>query len=428
MTRDETIALFERCEAARAKARAEALAAGKSEDKAENIAHEAAKAIWNYWAAEMLAHRKTLEEAGEWAEVARVDFSQVRFQCGVLAQSGNKSSQNSVAKLIMVEGEEICFSGFVFPGIGGFWRAQFFGDAVFLETQFSGDAVFEDAQFFGNADFGMAQFYRDANFFLAKFDQSASFAGAYFHGDAYFRAISGERSFSMGGVTFETVPNFIQAHFSEAPRLDDLTFGRSVEGGRFWRSLRRTAPATHGFFSPALAGSSDRSVNVNARYRALRRLAVQGHDHENERLFLRGEIRARRYILDKPWHAAFWFGIGYDVLSDFGSSIMRPVYWGLGSIIVFAGLYYAAVFAGCGQPPSQAIGEALYLSLKNAVLLISWDKAAEIPTASTCIESTMKGSIWSALALAAAQIAQKIWSAGLLFLFLLAVRNRFKIN
>jgi hypothetical protein len=39
MTRDETIALWQKCEDARAAAQAE----GKSEDEA----HEAAKAIWN---------------------------------------------------------------------------------------------------------------------------------------------------------------------------------------------------------------------------------------------------------------------------------------------------------------------------------------------------------------------------------------------
>lgn len=55
MTRDETIALFQKCE----QARADALAAGKPKEEA----HEAAKAIWNDWADELLAasakHLKT---------------------------------------------------------------------------------------------------------------------------------------------------------------------------------------------------------------------------------------------------------------------------------------------------------------------------------------------------------------------------------
>ncbi|MEJ2228041.1 MAG: hypothetical protein P8Y67_07370, partial [Alphaproteobacteria bacterium] len=105
MDQQQTIELWERCEAARAKARAEAQAAGKAKDDAETLAHEAAKAEWNGWAEQMLAKRKALEEAGEWAaeknwtgdlvaknEVTRVwmaeasvDFSNARFLCEAFA-------------------------------------------------------------------------------------------------------------------------------------------------------------------------------------------------------------------------------------------------------------------------------------------------------------------------------------------------------
>ena len=66
MTRDETVALFLECEAKRAEARTAALAEGKSEDEADELAHEAAKAHWNAWADAMLAERKALETDGRW--------------------------------------------------------------------------------------------------------------------------------------------------------------------------------------------------------------------------------------------------------------------------------------------------------------------------------------------------------------------------
>ena len=47
-------------------ARAAALAEGKSEDEARDIAHEAAKAHWNAWAEPLLAERKAMEEDGRW--------------------------------------------------------------------------------------------------------------------------------------------------------------------------------------------------------------------------------------------------------------------------------------------------------------------------------------------------------------------------
>jgi hypothetical protein len=253
-------------------------------------------------------------------------------------------------------------------------------------------------------------FSGNARFRGATFSKYATFAGAHFRQQADFTAIHGERAFNLSGATFDILPDFIQAHFDEAPRLDNLTLAGSVEGRGFWRPLLRASPA-----------------DTPARYRALRRLAVQGHDHDNERRFLKREIRSRRYILDKPFHAAFWFGAGYDVLSDFGGSISRPFYWGLASVLAFAGLYYAIVFAGCGPTPAEAFDQALYLSLKNAVLLINWD-GADIPKAAKCLADAKEASTRFALVLAAAQIVQKIWSAGLLFLFLLAVRNRFKIR
>ena len=58
MTRDETVALFEACEAKRAAELAEGLS--------EDLAHEWAKEHWNAWAADMLTKKKALEEAGLW--------------------------------------------------------------------------------------------------------------------------------------------------------------------------------------------------------------------------------------------------------------------------------------------------------------------------------------------------------------------------
>src|SRR5262245_36598808 len=58
MNQDETVALFERCEAARN--------AAVEEGKSESGAHEAAKSVWNQWAEGMLARRKALESCGKW--------------------------------------------------------------------------------------------------------------------------------------------------------------------------------------------------------------------------------------------------------------------------------------------------------------------------------------------------------------------------
>ncbi len=205
MTRDETIALFERCE----QARADALAAGKSRQEA----HEAAKAIWNGWAEDMLAERKRLEEAGEWTAPdsilgslegpndqtwdwfarAAADFTGSAFSvrgAGGKGTDGKVSRENepaaSAVTSILVEDEEIYFRGFIFPGSAEFGQAQFHGLAEFADAQFLGKAQFERAQFYGEVLFGQAQFHRNTQFEDAQFRGPVSFGQAQFHGLAEF--------------------------------------------------------------------------------------------------------------------------------------------------------------------------------------------------------------------------------------------------
>ncbi len=166
MTRDETIALFEACEAKRAEARAAALAEGKDEDEARKIAHEAAKTHWNAWAEERLAERKALEETGAWAaektgwgslepknagtrawmEQAECSFSRCLFlllgEMGIQEAPGEDKEQHeagdSHVKSIAIDSTAIDFSGFVFPGNALFASATFQGDASFASVTFPG--------------------------------------------------------------------------------------------------------------------------------------------------------------------------------------------------------------------------------------------------------------------------------------------------
>lgn len=422
MDQQETIALFEQCEAARKSA----LDGGDDEDKA----HEAAKAVWNAWAEKVLAEREELKKRGNWetsAELfggdiepgnnetrvwmraATVDFSGVCFESRATTVTTSPELKHSSNGRVLCSGSTINLRHFIFPGpalfndttfsgpalfggtqfnllttlsaahfldgaeFGGvsfsdnakfsgavfegealFAYAQFSGTALFERTRFSGDAsfaktkfsetaefetaefrkasIFDSATFMGATWFTKASFSGDVSFGLAEFHQFAYFVETHFSKDADFRAIRGERGFTLERSVFEKLPEFVQAHFSEAPRLDNLTLTSSVEGSQFWPSLRHPCAA-----------------DVSARYRAIRRLAVQGHDTDNERLFLKGEIRARRLTLDKPWHALFWFGIAYDAFSDFGGAIARPILWGIALILAFAAVYYNLVFASCGQ-------------------------------------------------------------------------------
>ena len=91
----------------------------------------------------------------------------------------------------------------------------------------------------------------------------------------------------MTGARFKQVPAFNQADFKQAPDLDDVRVSASV-----------------------LLARGD--AELIARYRAIRRMAIQGADYEREQMAFKGELRSRRWTTDKWWHFGTWFGLLYD--------------------------------------------------------------------------------------------------------------------
>jgi len=221
----------------------------------------------------------------------------------------------------------------------------------------------------GQAFFGESRFKQNARFNLARFDEYATFAAAEFGGSASFEAIRGERGFTMARARFDVVPDFIQAHFAEAPRLDNLeVVGRIVARHprperkeakswwlKPWRTLRYVGGAARTW--PKRAGRgiwrrlwrADR--NIPSRWLALKRLAIQAHDTDREVEFHARGVQWQRFTENWPLPLAFWqgkawgsffrfwFGIAYEVFSDFGRSIFRPFLAWFIAILAFAAFY-----------------------------------------------------------------------------------------
>jgi len=253
---------------------------------------------WNEWAVEQLAQKVRLEESNTdltvWASSARADFKDHAFN------------------------EDVNLEQFVFPGVADFENCSFRGMAAFSNAEFHSAVWFVDTHFERGAFFTRAQFFGDANFLQTRFEGFTTFWDCYFQKAADFSAIDAKSIFDITDTKFCQTPDFFQAHFNEAPRLDNMKV--PIEG--FWRSLRNP-------------GNPD----VAACYRALKRLAIQGHDHDREQIFFTGELRSLRGNPDKPWPnlrnlfrknedgvrrkvwpggARYWFGLFYDVSQTSG--------------------------------------------------------------------------------------------------------------
>ena len=244
------------------------------------------------------------------------------------------------------------FGSATFTGDASFASATFTGDAWFASATFTGDAWFGSATFSGDARFGSATFSGDASFASATFRNFTSFGHAKFQKQTSFTGIKVERAFNMTGAAFVQVPAFSQADFKQAPDLDDVDF----RPPGFWR---RGDP------------------KLIPLYRALRRMAIQGADYEREQMAFKGETRSKRGTEHKPWHTAFWFGIAYDALSDYGRSIARPLGIWLASAIAFAAIYawnagvaVSGWGSACADDGASKALKALTLSAANALPLI----------------------------------------------------------
>ena len=320
------------------------------------------------------------------------------------------------------------FGAAAFKGNAGFGAAAFKGNAWFYEAAFSGNAWFNEADFKGYAEFREANFSKTASFVQTGFTGFTSFDHCRFEEYANYRAIQVSRSFSLTQTSFEQVPDFTQARFAESPELDAI----HIEPQRGW--LRSVAD-----FKTLLKGNAD----LAARWRALKRLAVAAHDHDRELLFWKGEVLARRWSVDKPWHALFYCGLFYGWLSDFGRSVLRPLIgWALG-LLGFT-CYYLSQHSGdgwlCNGGPENTLTAALGLSLRNALVLPGSGSATKLDQIYACLYGIYGGPAMTPAplparfqpvipdAIAFAGVLQNLWSAVMLFLLFLALRNHFRIK
>ena len=390
-------------------------------------------------------------------------FSRVHFQ-GYGGFTRSEFRGNAVFTAARFEGNAY-FKGARFGRAAKFDEVEFKKNSVFAKTRFScdakfafvkfrGDAVFVESTFFGDVRFTRAQFYNDAIFTKAKFtayvefnqaifESNTKFLGAIFEKDSAFVAIKGVSFFTIEQAEFYAVPDFSQASFAEAPRLDNSYFHPA--------SMNRNEGAR-------LRASGDRR-DVTARWRALRRLAIQAHDHERELIFLAEEIKSLRdtqdWLLPNPlmmragepvcWPGGgrYWAGLFYQFISDFGRTTLRPFLGWLLLTCTFAMFYFSHYSAAVNQSnisvtiPAIASVDcepymaALYLSVHNGLVISGLGRSDKLAQSYACLYgSSGKAQLVPVMpdTVVFAGIGQTVLSAVLIFLFLLALRNYFRIK
>ena len=309
------------------------------------------------------------------------------------------------------------FNDALFGGNVWFKEATFQRVSSFYQTTFSGVAWFSSARFNGDVSFATANFSRQVDFSGSTFGDSANFLETRFQGDVNFSAIQSRSKFTIDSAVFEWgVPDFVQANFTESPRLDHIENSQDL-----WHVSKKNDP------------------NQEARWRALRRLALQSQDHIREQSFYGREIQARRGTTDRVLQASYWFGICYQIFSNFGQSITRPLCWWLSGIILstvgYCHLHHYDATGRfwpirCFEAPAEIWAAAFGLALHRGLPALSslGNRLADYHSVLYNVGPKWGQASLSPSGEAFLGQAQVVFSTAMLFLFLLALRNRFRMK
>ena len=322
-----------------------------------------------------------------------------------------------------------------------FKNTSFYNEVSFKQVIFSGKVWFDNSIFLEKTSFKVSNFTKQTYFTSTTFKGYTSFQAVCFEQEANFNAISSESAFTLESTSFKNhSPNFIQANFKEAPRLDNIEFEDDVSPGSFKNSITT-------FIHP----------DIKARYQALKRLAVQAHDHENEQRFWAGELRSDRSLKheDGSWNcrpvfSAFWWGnIAYEFFSDFGRSIVRPLI-GLVSLMLLMTCIHIYAHSCLNKEPISTSrtkthmtkqsdlkgcnirSSAFRVAAKNGAIGFLQNPAKRSTSVRdyTCLYGTYNDNVTPKVpnSIFWIELFHTLFSVILIFLALLGIRNNFKLK
>ena len=332
------------------------------------------------------------------------------------------------------------FTDVTFGGESDFTRAGFGGKASFTDAKFNGDTDFGNAIFIGDTYFGGTTFDGKANFTDAKFSGESNFANAVFIGESDFSNAVSSGDVDFTSAKFGGYADFIDATFETRCSFYQAKSEKNVPN--FIGAQYKTAPLIEGFKIPWVKDLPE--VDIEA-YRQLKKFAIEGANHEQEVRFFGFETRCKMY-LDYPALTRFSIRL-YWVFSNFGQSLIRP----LGALVLVWIVATAMTIATTMKTPIPT-------ALSSLIMFEYLEPCEAIPSNAfrSKLDAIRSQSIGSSLTLPVIAMdrdtqhqrnqclygqgggvpetnriingTQQVLSLIFLFLFGLAVRNRFKIK
>ena len=260
--------------------------------------------------------------------------------------------------------------------------------------------------------------------------EGSLFVRAHFPKSAKFRQLTVGGNADFSGSTFAQIPDFTDAKFDRPPEVA----GMVVPAPKLSKLQKQVGVARFTSVLFELAQDPDDVLKL----RKLKAMALSVHDHEKDGDFFAAEMLAKRGTET----TSFWglaFNTLYWKLSNFGQSFTQPLRWLARSFLLFAALNVLVV--SIGNPNSLttiasrslAVVFSAFLSLKNSIpLLGSLFRFAPAPEGHVSwfqgYYDTLEAYPATVDWLIGLGVVQNIFGGVLLFLFLLALRNRFRLK
>ena len=364
------------------------------------------RTAWNRWVARGLNEEKRtalIENGFDEAELMRFSEVEADEHNAAFLKRANPKVIMPLWPLDPPDLRSIRFDNFVY-----FDQYLFpFGVSVESST-FSKGAYFRSAIFRGNADFKSVTFSERADFKSAIFNGHANFEFSTFSAIANFKFAKFDLDVNFIDTKFLSVTAFSYMVFRGAvPKF----FGATLHEGTAWHGINWPLPTPDLIY---IRQKNDAAQEQVYAYERLKQEMEKLKKHEDEQFFFRKELRARRQLSIRG--STYWgLNFLYEKLSNYGYGVVRP-------LVAFATLFLVG-FALLALDPLGFAGKKL----------TAWDAAftslanmfGSLPLKTLAHYTTNETFAYSAEIFA---IFQTIAGAVLLFLFFLALRNRFRLR
>ena len=291
----------------------------------------------------------------------------------------------------------------------------FSGNVDFSNVTFKGKVKFSGTIFPANVDFSNAVFRKDVNFSDALFLGDTNFQHTQFCGKVDFKRVKAKCYIDFGYTNFQNfadfshiecdwVPNFRLCSFNKKISLNGFKFPKTPpEEQKKYQSGKLNDQYTQQEYENLTEKDKLVKSDFPDRYRVLKLMAQNAGDQDTKLRAFASEMRAKRFT--ETTGVALIPNYLYEWLSNYGQSLLRPLIWF--SLLTY--IFFLSYIAYLHKIDSPSIYNALLLTLHTLLPFGS----------ETARDMVMNYEIDLPI------IFGKLLSFPLLFLFGLAVRNRF---